>query len=42
MAPDYERGVFELVRAPLDPLALEQRVAHPSCGQKLASSGYWF
>jgi len=39
MAPDYELGVFELVREPLDPAALEARVAHPSCGARVLFTG---
>jgi len=39
VAQDYERGIFELVRGPLDPAALELRVAHPSCGARLTFTG---
>jgi molybdopterin synthase catalytic subunit len=39
VAPDYERGVFELVREPLVPAALEARVGHPSCGACVCFSG---
>ncbi len=36
---DYERGVFELVSAPLDPLACQRRVAHPACGAVVLFTG---
>lgn len=39
MAQDYEQGVFELVHEPLDPVALEARVAHPSCGARVLFTG---
>jgi molybdopterin synthase catalytic subunit len=39
MEPDYERGVFELVRGPLEPAALEARVLHPSCGACVLFTG---
>ena len=39
MALDYEQGVFELVREPLDPAALEARVGHPSCGACVCFTG---
>ena len=32
MAADYELGVFELAREPLDPARIQARVGHPACG----------
>ena len=29
---DLERGVFELLHRPIDPLACQRRVEHPACG----------
>jgi molybdopterin synthase catalytic subunit len=29
---DLERGVFELLQGPIDPLACQRRVEHPACG----------
>ena len=39
MGADYERGVFELVREPLEPAALQSRVLHPSCGACVLFTG---
>lgn len=39
MAPDFEKGVFELVATALDPGAAFARVAHPSCGGSVVFSG---
>ena len=36
---DYERGVFELSAAPLDPATCQERVAHPACGAVVLFTG---
>jgi len=37
--PDYERGVFELSGAPVDPAVCQARVSHPSCGAVVLFTG---
>jgi molybdopterin synthase catalytic subunit len=39
VAQDYEAGVFELVREPLVPAQLEERVQHPACGATVCFTG---
>jgi len=39
MAQDYEAGVFELVREPLVPAQIEERVQHPACGATVCFTG---
>ena len=39
MADDYEKGVFELVREPLEPAQIQARVGHPACGACVCFTG---